>query len=263
VGPRQYGDIHDVLVDVCTTLDWPVPRLYVSQTPLANAGAIGVDQPFIVLNSSLVELTDAEQLRFVLGHEVGHIVSEHALYRTLLFILLRFSGTVVPGVEQSVAPITLALLEWHRKAEVSADRAGLLASQDLHTAVGSLGVMAGGIRGREGTVDVDALRDQAAAFDDSIGLDTFFKFMATAGRTHPFPVIRVNELDRYASEGGYELALTGDYVRRGDEPPLRNDLSAARAGFSDTAQKVFTNADRYVGQALVSFAEGISRRSRN
>ncbi len=44
--------------------------------------------------------------------------------------------------------------------------------------------------------------------------------------------------------------------------PLGDDLAAARAGFSDTAQKVFTNADRYVGQALIGFAEGIGRRAR-
>ncbi len=260
VGPTQYPDLHKTLVEVCATLDWPVPRLYVSQTPLANAGAVGVDKPFIVLNSSLIELSNPEEVRFVLGHEVGHIMSEHALYRTLLFLLLQFSGAVLPVIGQAVAPITLALLEWNRKAEISCDRAGLIAVQDLDRAVGALGVMAGGVRGREGTINVDALREQSRDYSDSQGLDTFFKFMATAGRTHPFPVIRVRELDRYAEEGNYTDILKGDYVRRGDEPPLIDDLSTAGAGFSDSAQTVFTNADEYVGKALTNFASALRRK---
>lgn len=262
VRPDQYPDLHGLLVDVCATLDWPVPRLYVSQTPLANAGAVGVDTPFIVLNSSLIELSTPEEVRFVLGHEVGHIVSEHALYRTILFLLLQFSRSVLPVVGQAVTPLTLALLEWHRKAEVSSDRAGLLAVQDLDLAVGALGVMAGGIRGRLGTINPEALRDQAADYGDSQGLDTFFKFMATAGRTHPFPVIRVAELDRYADGESYAAAMGGEYVRRGEEPPLSEAVAAARAGFSDSAQKVFTNADRYVAEALTNFADAIRRRAR-
>ena len=260
VGPEQYPDLHQMLVEVCGTLDWPVPRLYVSQTPLANAGAVGVDQPFIVLNSSLVELSGPEEIRFVLGHEVGHIMSEHALYRTLLFLLLQFSGAVLPVVGQAVAPITLALLEWNRKAEISCDRAGLLAVQDLDRALGALGVMAGGVRGREGTINIDALREQSREYSDSQGLDTFFKFMATAGRTHPFPVIRVREMDRFAAEGPFAEIMKGDYVRRGDEPPLRDDVSAAGAGFSDSAQTVFGNADEFVSQALSSFAASLRRR---
>ncbi len=262
VGPVQYSDLYELLVDVCATLDQPVPRLYVSQTPLANAGAVGVDNPFIVLNSSLIELSSIEQIRFVLGHEVGHIISEHALYRTLLFILLQFSNSVLPVVGQAVTPITLALLEWNRKAEISSDRAGLLASQDIDLVVSALGVMAGGIRGSEDQISVTALREQAAEYADTSGLDTFFKFMATAGRTHPFPVIRVNEIDAFATGVDYQNALEGNYVRRGDEPPLRDDVSAAGAGFSESAQTVFAHADEYVNEALNNFASALRRRAK-
>ena len=135
--------------------------------------------------------------------------------------------------------------------------------QDLDTAIGALGIMAGGVRGRQGSIDIAALRRQSEAYSDSEGLDTFFKFMATAGRTHPFPVIRVRELDRWAGDGEYDRILGGDYVARGDEPPLRDDMSAAGAGFSDAAQDVFTNADEYVAQALSSFAGALRRLARD
>lgn len=259
VGPKQYGDLHRMLIEVCDVLDTDVPPLFVSQTPVANAGAVGVDTPFIVLNSSLIELSTPDQIRFVLGHEVAHILSDHALYRTLLFLLLEFARPLIPVVGQAAMPITLALLEWNRKSEVSCDRAGLLAVQDADVALGALGTMAGGIRGREGQIDIESLRSQSAEYLDAEGLDGFFKFMTTAGRTHPFPVIRVAELMSFMEDGPYRAILAGDYVRRGDEPPLSVDLDQARKGFSDTAQKVFTNADEYVNKTLFGWARGFER----
>ena len=237
-------------------LDTDVPPLYVSQTPIVNAGAVGMDNPFIVLNSSLVELLSPPQVRFVLGHEVAHIMSDHALYRTLLFLLLDLVGPFTPIVGQASMPITLALLEWHRKSEISCDRAGLLAVQDDEVAYGALGVMAGGIRGREGDVDIAALKEQSTEYLDAEGLDAFFKFMSTAGQTHPFPVIRVAELGRFIDDG-YGAIVAGDYVRRGEEPPLGDDLSRARRGFSDSAQKVFTDADQYVNKTLLGWAQRV------
>ncbi|MGF1595390.1 MAG: M48 family metallopeptidase [Acidimicrobiales bacterium] len=260
VGPTQYPDLHRELVAACEVLDTEVPPLYVSQTPLANAGAVGMDHPFIVLNSALVELSSPAQLRFVLGHEVAHIMSEHALYRTLLFLLLDLARPAGVVVGPAAWPITLALLEWNRKSEISCDRAGVLTVQEPAVAYGALGVMAGGIRGREGQIDIDALKAQSAEYLDGNGLDGFFKFMSTAGRTHPFPVIRVAELTTFIDDGPYRAILDGGYVRRGQEGPLVDDLAAAQRGFSDSAQKVFTNADEYVNQTLLNWASTLRRR---
>src|SRR5256885_11994160 len=59
VGPNQFPVLHTLLTEVSTTMDWPdQPELYVSQTPLVNAGAVGVDHPFIVLNSGAVASLD-------------------------------------------------------------------------------------------------------------------------------------------------------------------------------------------------------------
>src|SRR5262245_44529722 len=61
-GPKQYPIAHALHVEVVATFDWPtVPELYVSQTPVFNAGAYGVDDPFIVLHSAAVELLDEEE----------------------------------------------------------------------------------------------------------------------------------------------------------------------------------------------------------
>ena len=82
---------------VAATLDAPeLPELYVAADPVANAITIGMDKPFIVVNSGLVDLLDEEELRFVLGHELGHALSGHAVYQTLLLRLISLSGVLTP-----------------------------------------------------------------------------------------------------------------------------------------------------------------------
>src|SRR5215472_15503975 len=131
VGPRQRPKLDALYGEVLASLDWPErPDLYVSQTPLVNAMAVGFDKPFIVLNSGLLDLLDTGERRDVLGHELGHVMSGHATYTTIALLLLRLGFTAIPGLGLIALPVQLALLEWYRKAELSADRAGLLASQD-------------------------------------------------------------------------------------------------------------------------------------
>ena len=53
---------------------------------------IGMDKPIIVLNSALLDLLDEEEMRFVIAHELGHALSGHAVYRTLLLRLIAPGG---------------------------------------------------------------------------------------------------------------------------------------------------------------------------
>src|SRR5256886_2126989 len=132
VGPTQFPRLNQLYVDVVTSMDWPErPELFVSQTPFANAGAFGMDKPFIVINSGTLKLLDDDELRNVLGHELGHVMSGHALYHTILVLILNVSLGALPFLAGiAILPIQLALLEWFRKSELSSDRAGLLACQD-------------------------------------------------------------------------------------------------------------------------------------
>ena len=155
VSETQYSWIHERLLAVCDTLDIDeVPQVYVSQTPLVNAGAVGFDKPFIVLNSSLIEILDRDELEAVVAHEVGHIVSGHAVYRTMLFLLLQLAdrNNLIAGI--AIRPIIYALLEWHRKSELSCDRAGAIATNDPRAMMGALMQMAGGSRGE--ALELDA-----------------------------------------------------------------------------------------------------------
>ncbi len=260
VGPKQYSSIHESLVRVCEVLDTEVPPLYISQAPIVNAGAYGMDKPFIVLNSSLIELANPEEVEVVLGHEVGHIMSEHALYRTLLYMLLTFSDRVSPLVGQAALPITMALLEWSRKAEISCDRAGLLSTQNLQHAQGMHCVLAGGIRGRRDELDLEAFIEQAEEYRSAGGLSAYYRFVATLGRSHDFPVIRVAELNNWYDSGDYDAILSGNYHKIGDPVSPMADVKTAGKNFSDKAAQVFEDTDRYVNDALTNFFSSARKR---
>src|SRR5690606_6609655 len=133
VGPTQYPLLWGLHIENCATFGWTeIPELYVTQTPVFNAGAYGVDHPFIVVHSSALEILDADEQRGLLAHELGHVISGHALYSTIAEIMLLVSLGVLPVLASIVLlPVRLAFLEWYRKSELSADRAGLLGSQDM------------------------------------------------------------------------------------------------------------------------------------
>lgn len=218
VSERQFPHIHEMVRDGAYILDLPeVPECYVMQTPLVNAMALGRDKPFIVINTGMVELLDAEELRAVIGHELGHILSGHAVYRTMLVILLRLAARAAfLPIALALTAIIWGLEEWFRKSELSCDRAGLLAGQDLDASRRVLMKLAGGAQLSE--LNPDAFREQAHEYDAVPDLrDSILKILQLQGTTHPFAVVRFAELDYWATHGEYERILNGDYPRREDD----------------------------------------------
>jgi Zn-dependent protease with chaperone function len=218
VSERQFPHIHEMVRDGAYILDLPeVPECYVLQTPVVNAMALGRDKPFIVLNSGMIELLDPEELRAVIGHELGHILSGHALYRTMLLILLQLAARAAfLPIALALTAIIWGLEEWFRKSELSCDRAGLLAGQDLDASRRVLMKLAGGAQLSE--LNPDAFREQAQEYDAVPDLrDSILKILQLQGTTHPFAVVRFAELDYWATHGEYDRILGGDYPRRDND----------------------------------------------
>ena len=145
-----------MLRDACYILDLEkVPPMYVNQDPQPNAMCIGLDEPIIVVTTGLVELLDEEEMRAVVGHEVGHALSGHSVYRTILLFLTNLAVRVawIPLGNLAIMAIVTALREWFRKSELSADRAGLLVGQDLQASMRGLMKIAGGNHLHEMNVD--------------------------------------------------------------------------------------------------------------
>lgn len=263
-GPDQFPQAHALHVEVCTTFDWPVvPELFVSQTPVFNAGAYGVDNPFIVVHSAALELLNEDELRVLLSHEMGHVVSGHSLYRTIAEILLNVSLGALPFLAGiALLPIRLAILEWSRKSELSADRAGLLGSQDVMASQQLFMKMAGGPRGAHpaGPMNLDPFMAQANEYlQTNEGLDLVYKILNTLALTHPMHTVRAAELQQWVSSGAYERILRGEYVRRGEDRTrsLGEDLRDAKDHYAsevrDVASKVASAARKAAEKAGEAF----------
>lgn len=229
-----------------------VPDLYVTQTPYSNALTVGAKNPIVVIYSSLVSSYDDDEIETVLAHELGHVLSEHYYYTTVLVMLAEFLQTRIPGplVGLPVTALYLALLEWARAAELSSDRASALVAGDPMVTCQLLMRMAGGAL--EG-MNLDAFIAQAIDYAEE---DDLFARWSRAWQevklTHPFAVRRVRELFVWVQSGDFDRIRSGSYVRRGQEPPPSAEFEAAvahyRERFSATLERTTGGVQRLVSQ---------------
>lgn len=258
VTERQFPRVHQLHAEAATALDAPeLPELYVQANPVLNAMTIGIDKPLIVVNSALIDLLDDDELRFVLGHELGHALSGHALYRTLLAYLLTF-GTALSGIPfgtWGIYGLRLALSEWSRKSELSADRAGLLATQDVPTSMRVQMKLASG--GHLEDLDRTEFLAQAREYEDAADLrDSVLKLMMLDSMTHPMNVVRAAELRRWTESGAYTAILEGDYPKRADDKDAHISEEAAAA--ADSYATTFRESEDALAKLLRDLGGGVS-----
>ena len=272
VDERQFPVLQRLLAEVGAVLDSPeLPELYVRATPTFNGSTIGMDKPVIVLDSGLIDLLDEEELRFVVGHELGHAMSGHAVYRTLLLRILSLSGilTAIPFGGVGIRVIIAALMEWSRKSELSADRAGLLATQDPATAFRVHMKLASG--GHADDLDPTSFFAQGAEYAGATDIrDSVLKLLLIERRSHPFAVSRAAELRRWVDSGGYTAILAGTYPRREDDAnaPLSDAAQEAARSYSDAFRdsqdvlgRLMHDAAGWAGSAKGWLDEQLRRRS--
>ncbi len=258
VSERQFPKLHRLYAEAATSLDaQSLPELYVLADPTLNAMTIGVDSPKIVLNSGLVDLLDEDELRFVLGHELGHALSGHAVYRTLLayLMLLTSAFSSVPFGFIGLQAIRMALAEWARKSELSCDRAGLLATQDLPAAIRVNMKLASG--GHLEDLDQTEFLAQAREYEESEDLrDSVMKLLLVENATHPMNVVRAGELRRWVDSGAYGEILAGDYPKRADDKDAK--ISAEAAAAAESYSKAFNESEDALAKLLRDLGDGVS-----
>lgn len=237
-----------------------VPDLYLTQYPLANAATIGVQRPVVILNSELVRLLDDSGRRAVLAHEAGHVHSDHVLYQTALLILMRLGSSarlpLLAGLP--LMGIQLALLEWYRGAELSCDRVAALVTRDPLAVCRALMVMAAGEASDQ--LDLDAFIAQAIDYDEGgAGLDRLTRLTQDLRLTHPMPVRRVNQLLAWVRGGEYDRIIGGEYVRRGEEPPLREEAEAAQEHYARRISDAFAQAGSSINEVGQQLGDWLDR----
>lgn len=269
VDARQFPTVHRLTQDGAAILDLPeVPEVFVTNDPQPNARTVGIDQPFLVLTSGLVDLLDEEELRFVIGHELGHILSGHAVYRSMLDHLLALSRRVffLPVGYLGLRALVTALEEWYRKSELSCDRAGVLAGQDPAAAMRAQMKMAGGSHLAE--MDITAFLEQAREYDAQGDLrNGVLKVLSLQGQLHPFAVLRAAALRKWVDEGAYRSILEGDYPRRGaeDEPSVSDEAREAAQSYKETIDEsadALMRLVRAIGEEAANVGQRVADRMR-
>jgi Zn-dependent protease with chaperone function len=206
VSSRQFPHLHKIVLECAETLNIPAPTVYVSQSPFINAGTYGTnEESFILVNSALVDKLSDEEVRFVIGHECGHIQNNHVVYHTAASFMAQGIGVYVKWAS---LPASMALNSWSRRGEITCDRAGLVCCKNEKVALMSLMKIAVGSEKLFEEMDIEEYLAQLGEIKEGIG-----RFQELFAR-HPYLPKRVQALRLFAGSS-YYMALKGE---RGGRP---------------------------------------------
>lgn len=197
--PERKG-LYGIIEDCASILHLEkVPRVFVVNDPTLNAYTTNFVDPVIVINSGLMNNFETnDELRFIIGHEMGHIACKHVKWNMVVRVLIGALGTDDggPGTIISRASV-IPMLKWYREAEMSADRAALLCVQDQETCEQALARLSLGLPRRlVGRIDIDAFLAQGGDREISAFAETYVSLQQIV-RSHPFPCTRIQELRKY------------------------------------------------------------------
>lgn len=168
VGPTQFPEVYQIACDCARTLGIGIPNVFIENDPSMNACAYAMDdvQPLVIVQSGLMERMTLGELKYIIGHECGHIQNYHTTYEYLSRQVLNKGLSVASGISQMLASLmtvgsSAMLAAWSRAAEVTADRAGMLCAdrpEDCYSALAK--IMYGATIGSEHEIDYEAIRAQ-------------------------------------------------------------------------------------------------------
>lgn len=199
VSQSSYPELHEHLVEACRILDIDkIPELYIQWNYEIGATTVGSENPIIVLNSGVVDLCDEREIMFILGHELGHLKSEHLMYHTMAQVF-NMVFDLIPFGDIASKPLEIAIYHWNRMSDLTADRAGLLCCQRKSKAISALMKMAGVPIANHGEMNIDCFLEQANKFEmlDFDNINKLLKLIITADETKPWTVMRASELVKW------------------------------------------------------------------
>jgi Zn-dependent protease with chaperone function len=266
VSERQLPELWTSYQGVKRILDMPGDYdLYVSSALYWNAVTIGSSRPMIVVGSNLHQQLGPGEQRVILAHELGHILSDHVLYNTALTILLSAGGNL-PLLGLPVRAVRAVLLEWRRAAELSSDRAAVLAVRDPQVVCRALMVVAAGLPADQ--LDLDAFMAQAMEYENwEDRHDRIRRFFNEINATHSYSVRRVSEVMKWVQSGEYDRIIRAEYRKRGDETNVRDEASDAAEYYAERFRALFrelgenvTNLGSQVGDVSQQVADWLRNR---
>lgn len=222
VNPSNFPKLYESFSETCQVLDIsPLPDLYLYEgTGHITAYAIGVEKPLIGVNLEAMEWLSSEELMFVFGYELSRIQGRYLAYQQLATVMPLLKGIISSttlGLGGLAANgIEVGLYNWIVMTKFTADRAGLLACQDVNVAMTAL-MKLGGLPGEYlNSVVIRDFVEQARGFNlEELGrLDRVTKFFSFMKFQHPWIVMRASELLKWVDDGVYDRWMQSDGTER-------------------------------------------------
>jgi Zn-dependent protease with chaperone function len=201
VSDQQYPRVFEAAKTAGAALRVRVPVIFAAPTSSIKVKVLGTeDAPHLIVNLDLAEKLDDTELVAAIAHELAHIQNGHILYTTALHYLNTSAAFFVRWVVQ---PAIMTLQAWSRRAEVTCDRASLLAVRDVDKTLLSLVRLELGLDKGSAFNAEEYLR---ALPDVKKGLGRF----AEGFRSHPYVPKRVQCLRLFANSALYAHVVGQD-----------------------------------------------------
>jgi Zn-dependent protease with chaperone function len=258
-GPRQYATIYGMFRECVRDLDiYPEPLLFVSQNPQVNSYAMGQENPYIVINTGLLDLLEPDEIKTVLAHELGHIKCGHTVLTQMAMWVMNAAsaiGEMTFGLGNILSNgLIVAFYEWRRKAELSSDRAALLVMENPRTVMTTMMKISGGSKQFIDECSLEEFIKQSEKYRnlDEDGLNQIYKALMYVGvngmLSHPFPVERIHYLQEWTNSIEYQEIRRGNYQRvtvdtTGTEPD-RSEAERLQNEIDKLQQEIKRQRDR-------------------
>jgi Zn-dependent protease with chaperone function len=227
VTPRNFPQLYQPLLEACQILDvTTIPELYLFRgTGHIRTYIIGVEKPIVGINIEAMQWLNYDELLFIFGYEIARIKSQHMIYHQMSIVMpvlkiwissttLGLGGLIASGVE-------LALYNWVMMAKFTADRAGLLACQDIDVATTALMKLAGLPEEylTPHVIEDFLVQSREFAANSVDGLDQVTKILSYSDSNLSWLVMRTGELLKWVDSGEYNHVLQGENVNtsKGEE----------------------------------------------
>lgn len=183
--PRYYR----LFTEVRKRLEYETPiRFFIKADPKPNACAIfapNEKKHIIVIHSSTLQLLNDDEIRQVIGHEIGHLIIKQG---KLAPILSTFGGQI-----EDNPSLRYKVKLWQQLAELSADRFGFLAVPDLYCRISSSMKFAAGLDPK------NLVDDYAIDYEGFINytehlLKQFQQSYGVHSEEHPIDALRIQAL---------------------------------------------------------------------
>ncbi|MCX5789942.1 MAG: M48 family metallopeptidase, partial [Elusimicrobia bacterium] len=213
VSEKQFPEVYALQNRAAELLSMTRPPLFIVEAPYINAYTLGTDDggSFILVTRALLDVATDRELLFIIGHEMGHVKSQHVLYGTMAIFLANaglFAGAAIPGIQLLALPVRMALNAWFRRSEITCDRAGLVCCQDLAVARRALLLTGCGSRELADRIDLEEFAKQGVEASNSYGK------WGEMWASHPYLPKRIRAAELFAEGHFYVRQVLRDKESR-------------------------------------------------